>query len=519
MRNESLGAETTPNPRRKRDHTVVVSARWLTIRMRANEAVGATETVEPEPFSSKAVLDNPAEYDPAYVARYDLERAAGALTGAYADLITVMRESLTEQHWAVSGIRSPEHWLTCFAGVSRAAATDIVRIASRANELPHAIAAFERTEITFHQLAVIARHVPAGFDEDVTRLAPHCDVGQLRRAVAKYPFPADDTDDNLDDDVDEDEVPEPDPSTRPAQLRSWFDKGRYHLEFDGPVDQGELLEQVLNEAKNALFQQTRHTDSDGDNNCDQDCGQDPAIESDQDTTAQRIPAAFGGTHLGADSGEGLDAAGKPRITLADAFLEAMLHSLHAGTQGVSGRADTYRVLFHLDAHGHGWSGGAGALPPALREKLSCDGLIVPIIEKNGFPVDVGRTQRIVPRRTLRLVHDRDHGCRFPGCGTHRYVEVHHVIHWAKGGNTDLGNLISLCPFHHDRLHAGDFTITTMAPGFFTFHDRYGDRFGYRPPDPATPPGTYSKPAEPAKPYERQSWEPLNLHWIEFHNTG
>ncbi|GAB3749607.1 HNH endonuclease signature motif containing protein [Yimella radicis] len=519
MRNESLGAETTPNPRRKRDHTVVVSARWLTIRMRENEAVDTTKTVEPEPFSSEALLDNADDYDPAYVARYDLERVAGALTGAYADLITVMRESLTEQHWAVSGIRSPEHWLTCFAGVSRAAATDIVRIASRANELPHAIAAFERTEITFHQLAVIARHVPAGFDEDVTRLAPHCDVGQLRRAVAKYPFPADDTDDNLDDDVDEDEVPEPEPSTRPAQLRSWFDEGQYHLEFDGPVDQGELLEQVLNEAKNALFQQTRHTDSDGGNNCDQDCGQEPEIESDEDTTAQWIPAAFGGTHLGADSGEGLDAAGKPRITLADAFLEAMLRSLNAGTQGVSGRADTYRVLFHLDAHGHGWSGGAGALPPALREKLSCDGLIVPIIEKNGYPVDVGRTQRIVPRRTRRLVHDRDHGCRFPGCGTHRYVEVHHVIHWSKGGNTDLGNLISVCPFHHDRLHAGDFTITALTPGFFVFRDRYGDRFGYRPPDPATPPGARSTPTKPAKPYERQSWEPLNLHWIEFHNTG
>ena len=337
MRNEPVGAETTPNPRRKRDHTVVVGARWLTIRMRENEAVDTTKTVEPEPFSSKAVLDNVDEYDPAYVARYDLERVAGALTGAYADLITVMRESLTEQHWAVSGIRSPEHWLTCFAGVSRAAATDIVRIASRANELPHAIAAFERTEITFHQLAVIARHVPAGFDEDVTRLAPHCDVGQLRRAVAKYPFPTDgtdDTDDALDDDGDEDEVPEPDPSTRPAQLRSWFDEGRYHLEFDGPVDQGELLEQVLNEAKDALFHHTRNTDpaEPGDGGCD------GGAESGTGAAAPCILAAFGGTDLGVDLGEGLDAAGKPRITLADAFLEAMLRSLNAGTQGVSRNA-------------------------------------------------------------------------------------------------------------------------------------------------------------------------------------
>uniref|UniRef100_UPI003D71EA04 hypothetical protein n=1 Tax=Calidifontibacter indicus TaxID=419650 RepID=UPI003D71EA04 len=58
--------------------------------------------------------------DAACTARYDLEAASGVLTAAYRHLVHLTRISLDEQHWAGSGIRSPEHWLTCFAGVSRA---------------------------------------------------------------------------------------------------------------------------------------------------------------------------------------------------------------------------------------------------------------------------------------------------------------------------------------------------------------------------------------------------------------
>ncbi|MCG8656294.1 hypothetical protein [Yimella sp. NH-Cas1] len=128
-----------------------------------------------------------SQVDAACAARYDLEHAAGVLTAAYRHRVEVTRLALREQHWAGSGIRSPQHWLTCFAGISRGAATDIVQVASRADELPCALAAFETTAITFHQLVIIARHVPAPYEEAVTRLAPHTDVGQLQRAVSKFP--------------------------------------------------------------------------------------------------------------------------------------------------------------------------------------------------------------------------------------------------------------------------------------------------------------------------------------------
>ena len=91
--------------------------------------------------------------------------------------------------------------------------------------------------------------------------------------------------------------------------------------------------------------------------------------------------------------------------------------------------------------------------------LTCDGTLTPVWETEGHPVNVGRTQRVVPHRTRVLILDRDRGCCFPGCGSTRNLEIHHLLHWRDGGPTDDTNLLGLCPFHHDGHHRGEFTIT------------------------------------------------------------
>ena len=111
-----------------------------------------------------------------------------------------------------------------------------------------------------------------------------------------------------------------------------------------------------------------------------------------------------------------------------------------------------------------------------------------------MPVSVGRALRIVPERTRRLVLDRDRGCRFPGCVARAHLEVHHVVHWADGGGTDLDNLVGVCPFHHDEHHRGEFTITGDAnvAGGLVFLARGGWAIG---PGPTyTPPAPRDRPA-------------------------
>ena len=58
-------------------------------------------------------------------------------------------------------------------------------------------------------------------------------------------------------------------------------------------------------------------------------------------------------------------------------------------------------------------------------------------------------------------------------------------HWQDGGGTDYDNLVSLCPHHHDKYHAGAFTIETssnpLAP--FPFLTRHGFPIHASPPEP------------------------------------
>ena len=45
-----------------------------------------------------------------------------------------------------------------------------------------------------------------------------------------------------------------------------------------------------------------------------------------------------------------------------------------------------------------------------------------------------------------------------GCCESRYVEGHHIKHWADGGDTKLDNLVTLCKYHHRELHKGAFFL-------------------------------------------------------------
>lgn len=110
------------------------------------------------------------------------------------------------------------------------------------------------------------------------------------------------------------------------------------------------------------------------------------------------------------------------------------------------------------------SGGRPPLPtvdgepitPEDARRLACDAGITRMVTSGPSQVlDVGRTTRSIPSATRRAVEHRDGGCAWTGCDAHiSWCDVHHIVHWAHGGRTDVDNLMLVCRRHHSALHEG-----------------------------------------------------------------
>ncbi|WP_222193058.1 HNH endonuclease signature motif containing protein [Modestobacter italicus] len=103
------------------------------------------------------------------------------------------------------------------------------------------------------------------------------------------------------------------------------------------------------------------------------------------------------------------------------------------------------------------STGFGATISAARARwIACDASISRIVMgPDGTPLDLGRHHRVVTPGLRRAVDQRDKSCVFAGCGAPSWwCDVHHLVHWLHGGETNLENSALLCERHHTKVHHG-----------------------------------------------------------------
>lgn len=174
---------------------------------------------------------------------------------------------------------------------------------------------------------------------------------------------------------------------------------------------------------------------------------------------------------------------------ADALVQVMADSLAGGAASAPG--DRHQVVVHVDAAAlvaempdesvpAGTSDDSAARPvtnvpagtrlhPETVRRLACDGGLLTVIENpRGDPLNVGRKTRAIPTSTRRALVARDRHCQFPGCSQERYVEGHHIKHWAHGGETRPDNLVLLCSRHHRAVHELGYRITRTPEGELKF---------------------------------------------------
>ncbi len=79
------------------------------------------------------------------------------------------------------------------------------------------------------------------------------------------------------------------------------------------------------------------------------------------------------------------------------------------------------------------------------ERIACDCSVTRILlGADSTVIDVGRSKRVVTPAQRKALVARDEHCAWPGCDRPvSFTNVHHLVHWMKGGPGDLDNLALL----------------------------------------------------------------------------
>jgi len=100
------------------------------------------------------------------------------------------------------------------------------------------------------------------------------------------------------------------------------------------------------------------------------------------------------------------------------------------------------------------------------ERMACDcSLVRVLLGADSSVIDVGRSTRKISPGLRRALNARDSGCRWPGCDRPAYWSTpHHLVHWIRGGPTELDNLALVCYRHHRLVHEGKWQLVKCDDG-------------------------------------------------------
>ena len=102
----------------------------------------------------------------------------------------------------------------------------------------------------------------------------------------------------------------------------------------------------------------------------------------------------------------------------------------------------------------------------LVAEAACDSEVVDL---RPGPKQGHRTRAIPPAIRRTVLHRDNHACLVPGCRNRRWLDLHHVDSFAKGGGHAVDNLVVLCSCHHRLLHEGLLSITAYPTGWLVRH--------------------------------------------------
>ena len=335
------------------------------------------------------------------------------INAATCELLVMIREFDERGGCLKWGLESTATWLAWRCDLSMATAREKVRVARALKHLPLISAAFSSGELSYSKVRSLTRVANVNNEEQLvafalrntaSHVAAHC--GELRMG------------DRTSVDIAERAF-----ANRSLRLRRDAERNTITVTVDLPLDAGELIEKALDKAR------------------DDGCLEIPDL---------------------------VDTSWSKRQ--ADAFVTMLKEYLQEVAGGTRSSSDNYLVTIHVDQSALAGDAGRSSVPIETVKRLCCDGHTVVLAEtEDGEPLSIGRKTRVIPKGIERAVRARDNNsCRFPGCRNRRFVDIHHVEHWADGGETAIEKLMLLCSKHHALVHEGRFRIDRDFRNSWTF---------------------------------------------------
>lgn len=366
-----------------------------------------------------------------------LEREVGELAAHIAAAtcrwLLVVAELDRRRAWADWGSKSCSGWLSYACGLAPSAAREQVRVARRLEELPAVCEAFGKGELSYSKTRAISRVASEESEAELLDLARHATAAQLEKVARAYRG------------VVSAQVEKAHDTYEDRHFSyQWDDNGSLLVRGRLPAEDGALLMRSLDDARHRL----------------------------------RASAEAPEMEKGPSNADAL-------VSLAETGLAT------GGAERQGGERN--QVVVHVDSAALADDEPGGpceiengpALAPETARRLACDASLVTMAERDGRPLSVGRKTRSIPPALRRALQHRDGGCRFPGCTQHRFVDGHHIEHWAHGGETKLSNLLLLCRHHHRLIHEGGYAVQRTGPGSLRFARPNGSPI---PAHPRTPTG-------------------------------
>jgi hypothetical protein len=394
-----------------------------------------------------------------------IEELAAHINAGSARWIELIGEFDRREGWANTGCRSTAEWVAWRCALGSRSARDHVRVARALRELPLIGEAFAAGALSYSKVRALTRVADPESEADLLELARHATAAQLERMVRAAHRAS---------------RREADEVHRASYLR-WFwndDDATLHLEAKLPAEEGAAFLRAIDAARDSLYAERRAE-------LEEEAEEALATEQPQGGSAEppapRPPAPT-------------------NLECLSALAEVALARAPSGLNGLQG-GERYELMVHVDAetlatdspgpqlHGPGCCSvdrGPGIAAETAR-RIACDASLVGVIERDGDPLHLGRRTRAVSPATRRALIARDGHCQFPGCERYRFVDAHHIVHWARGGATDLENLVLLCRHHHRQVHEGGFSVRRDAGGALRFFAPDGSLLPASPSPPSSDP--------------------------------